>query len=95
MAVDCNGYITLPKYKEIQLGYSGVVEEVITKLISNFPDLVHSLYVLYVYGSVATGRARLGKSDLDLTVIFNNEPSQITTDKLLVLQSELEKITLL
>ena len=88
MAADCNGYITLPKYKEIQLGYSGMVEEVITKLISNFPDLVHSLYV---YGSVATGRAGLGKSDLDLTVIFNNEPSQITTDKLLVLQSELEK----
>ena len=88
MAVDCNGYITLPKYKEIQPEYSGMVEEVITKLISNFPDLVHSLYV---YGSVATGQARLGKSDLDLTVIFNSEPNQITTDKLLVIQSELEK----
>ena len=88
MAVDSNGYITLPKYKEIQPEYSGVVEEVITKLTSNFPDLVHSLYV---YGSVATGRARLEKSDLDLTVIFNSEPNQITTDKLLVIHSELEK----
>ena len=86
MAVDSNGYITLPKYKEIQPEYSGVVEEVITKLTSNFPDLVHSLYV---YGSVATGRARLEKSDLDLTVIFNSEPNQITTDKLLVIHSEL------
>ena len=72
VAVDCNGYITLPNYKEIQPEYSGVVEEVITKLTSNFPDLVHSLYV---YGSAATGRARLGKSDLDLTVIFNSEPN--------------------
>ena len=87
MAVDCNGYITLPNYKEIQPEYSGVVEKVITKLTFNFPDLVHSLYV---YGSVATGRARLGKSDVDLTVIFNNVPNQITTDKLLVIQSELE-----
>ena len=87
VAVDCNGYITLPKYKEIQPEYTSVVGEVITKLTSNFSDLVHSLYV---YGSVATGRARLGKSDLDLTVIFNNEPSQTTTDKLLVIQSELE-----
>ncbi|UMO86196.1 nucleotidyltransferase domain-containing protein [Pectobacterium sp. PL64] len=88
MAVDHNGYITLPKLNELQPEFARVVAHVVTTLNQYFPELIHSLYV---YGSVAEGRAKMGKSDLDMTVIFNDESCQIATTQLTAVQCGLEQ----
>ncbi|PHM49545.1 nucleotidyltransferase domain-containing protein [Xenorhabdus sp. KK7.4] len=87
MTVDRNGYITQPKCSELQPEFSHVVADVVTKLSHCFPELIHSLYV---YGSVAEGRAKIGKSDLDVSIIFNYEPDQVTSAHLAAVQCELE-----
>lgn len=88
MAIDHNGFIALPKRNELQPVFSHVVALVVIKLNQCFPELIHSLYV---YGSVAEGRARMGQSDLDMTVIFNYEPDQVTLAQLTAVQCGLEK----
>lgn len=88
MAVDLNAVISLPKRIEIQPAYSEVVKSVVTKLTLSFPELVHSLYV---YGSVAEGRAEAGRSDLDMTVILTHKANQADSEELETVQSMLEK----
>ncbi|MDX7985841.1 nucleotidyltransferase domain-containing protein [Xenorhabdus sp. 12] len=88
MAIDLNGYIALPKSNEFQPAFSHVVSDVVVQLNSCFPELIHSLYV---YGSVAEGRAVRGRSDLDMTVIFNHAPNPAITVQLAAVQAELEK----
>lgn len=88
MGVFNNNDIPLPKCTEIQPAFSRVLECVVTKLTLCFPDLIHSLYV---YGSVAEGRAEAGKSDLDMTIIFRHKLNQTTTEQLTAIQAELEK----
>ena len=88
MGVFHNNDIPLPKCTEIQPAFSRVLECVVTKLTFCFPDLIHSLYV---YGSVAEGRAEAGKSDLDMTIIFRHKLDQTTTEQLAAIQAELEK----
>ncbi|MEL0578147.1 nucleotidyltransferase domain-containing protein [Pectobacterium punjabense] len=88
MAVDSNGYITLPKRNELQPEFVAVVENVVTALSQRFPELVHSIYV---YGSVAEGRAKIGKSDLDITIVFNDKPELVSATQLTMIQSELKK----
>jgi hypothetical protein len=74
MALDHNGFIAVPKSNKLQPEFSNVVAHVVAKLKKSFPELIHSLYV---YGSVAEGLAKAGKSDLDMTIIFNDEPDQV------------------
>ena len=88
MAVDRHGDITLPIRSEMQPAFSPVVACVVDRLHHSFPALIHSLYV---YGSVAEGRAKIGKSDLDMTLIFNHQPEQETKAQLAAVQSELEQ----
>lgn len=88
MALDHNGFIALPKNHKLQSEFSNAVAHVVAKLKQSFPELIHSLYV---YGSVAEGRAKAGKSDLDMTIIFNDEPDQVTAAHLTAVQCELEK----
>lgn len=87
MAVDCHGYITRSKSNEMQPVFSEVVADLVTKLTCSFPDLIHSLYL---YGSVAEGRATPGKSDLDVSLIFNDEPDGVTSEHLAAIKNELE-----
>ncbi|MGQ8844689.1 nucleotidyltransferase domain-containing protein [Serratia sp. TSA_7] len=65
MAVDRNGYIIQQKCSELQPTFSRLVAHLVTKLSLCFPELIHSLYV---YGSIAEGRAKIGKSDLDVSI---------------------------
>lgn len=88
MALDQNGFIALPKSNKLQPEFSNVVAHVVTTLKQCFPELIHSLYV---YGSVAEGRAKAGKSDLDMTIIFNYEADQVATAQLTAVQHRLEK----
>lgn len=89
MGVFHNNDIPLPKCTEIQPAFSRVLERVVRKLTLCFPDLIHSIYV---YDSVAEGRAEAGKSDLDMTIIFRHKLDQTTTEQLAAIQAELEKI---
>lgn len=87
MAVDDNGYITRLACNKRQPEFSGVVTDLVTKLTCAFPDLVHSLYL---YGSVAEGRATAGRSDLDVSLIFHDKPDGMTSEHLAAVKRELE-----
>lgn len=88
MEVDNYNAIPMPGCAEIQPAFSYVIECVVSKLTFCFPGLIHSLYV---YGSVAEGRAEEGKSDLDMTIIFIHKLAQTTAKQLATVQAELEK----
>lgn len=88
MEVDNNNAIPLPGCAEIQPEFLLVIECVVSKLTINFANLIHSLYV---YGSVAEGRAEPFKSDLDMTIIFRHKLAQTTIEKLTTIHAELEK----
>lgn len=88
MAVDHNDFISQPRRAEIQPEFSHIIECVVTNLTRYFPKLIHSLYV---YGSVAEGRAEVGKSELDMTVIFKYEPDQTTKSNLQLFSLFLKK----
>ncbi|MEN4793354.1 nucleotidyltransferase domain-containing protein [Pantoea agglomerans] len=88
MTVDHHALIALPKRLEIQPEFSQVVKSVVVKLTFCFSELIHSIYI---YGSVAESRAKAGRSDLDITIIFRHETSQADKELLATVQSVLEK----
>ena len=88
MAVDHNDFISQPRRAEIQPEFSHIIECVVTNLTRCFPKLIHSLYV---YGSVAEGSAEVGKSDLDMTVIFKYEPDQTIKEQFATVSLFLKK----
>lgn len=88
MAVDDNALISLPKRMQIQPEFLQLIKSVVAKLTLCFPELIHSLYV---YGSVAESRAKVGRSDLDMTIILRYETNQSDKEQLATVQSMLEK----
>jgi uncharacterized protein len=88
MAVDKNGFITVPAFIGFQPAFVPVVSDVVQKLSSVMPDLIHSMYV---YGSLAEGKARETLSDLDLTVIFTRLLNEVTAEKMTAIKSEIEQ----
>jgi predicted nucleotidyltransferase len=50
----------------ISPAFAGVIKDASHAIVARFADLVHSVHV---YGSVATGQAIVGRSDLDLLVV--------------------------
>lgn len=55
----------------IQKTYGPVLVEIIQTFKLHFSQNLHSIYI---YGSVAKGTANIGRSDLDLCIIFNHPP---------------------
>ncbi len=88
MAVDLNGYITVPERRPVQPAFRHVVTHVVNALSRDFAGLIHSLYV---YSSVAEGRGRIGASDLDITVIYWTEPDPVTSARLSAARRGLER----
>jgi len=88
VAIDHNGFIALPETNKLQPEFRNIVAQVVAKLIQSFPELIHSLYL---YGSVAEGRAKIGKSDLDMTVIFSVDPGEAAKVQITEIQRKLEK----
>lgn len=72
----------------LPVAYTSLLTEVCAQLWALFPALIHSVYV---YGSVARGTARLGVSDLDLTIILWQTPSAKESEALLRLQRALSQ----
>ena len=87
MSVDLNGFISIPQPGRIQPVFTMTVDDVISRLNSQFPTLIHSIYV---YGSVAQGKALPGRSDLDLTVIFTTQPDAAALQQFEAFQVSLE-----
>jgi predicted nucleotidyltransferase len=56
--------------EKITTDFQKCVQETIETLHLQLPNLLHSVYV---YGSVARGDAKKGKSDLDILAIFNRD----------------------
>lgn len=72
MGIDLQGRIGVVERRPFQNEYLPVLEDVRLSLGSQALPLIHSLYV---YGSIADGRAVVGRSDLDLTLVLNDPPS--------------------
>ncbi|QNK34837.1 nucleotidyltransferase domain-containing protein [Serratia sp. JUb9] len=68
MAVDHNGYITTPCAVTFQPAFGCVIDDAVRQLTKTLGGVIHSIYV---YGSVARGKATVGSSDLDLCIIFH------------------------
>ncbi|EMH4147290.1 nucleotidyltransferase domain-containing protein [Providencia stuartii] len=68
MAVDENGYICTLKKQPIPARYQELLTSVQSQLLAQYGDRICSIFI---YGSVARGKATPPKSDLDLCVIFH------------------------
>ncbi len=88
MAVDKNGFICQPEFMEVQPAFSQLITDSVKGFTGVVPGLIHSIYL---YGSVAEGRATENDSDLDLTVIFTQELDDETARKMAEVKSSLEK----
>lgn len=84
--LDANGFIIkTASAQNISPLYDVVVKSAVSKLSkSNLP--VHSIYV---YGSVAEGKARPPSSDLDMTVVLNGSATETWQPTLLKIQKEI------
>lgn len=68
--LDAEGYIeTCCAFEKIPPIFRPVLDESVALLRLTFAARLHSIYL---YGSVATGQARLGQSDIDLLVLFGD-----------------------
>lgn len=54
----------------IQKEYQSILKDVVSVFTAEFTTALDSLYV---YGSVAKGKAVVGQSDLDICVVFKHE----------------------
>lgn len=71
--IDDAGFITAPVSGALQPEFRGLVEEVVNRLTLRLGDALHSIYL---YGSVAQGRALPGVSDLDVCLILKRPPTE-------------------
>lgn len=60
---------------KIPARYKPIISDTKSALLKNFPEKIHSIYL---YGSVATGKAKSPTSDLDLLIVLNTKPTQKT-----------------
>ncbi len=89
IGVDDKGFILEEAKKEnIKSPFSELVSEVIKEVLKEFPNKIHSIYV---YGSVARGKARMYSSDLDVTVVMTVKPNKIHKKKYDKISKKLEK----
>ncbi|HEX5324513.1 MAG TPA: nucleotidyltransferase domain-containing protein [Capsulimonadaceae bacterium] len=69
--VDADGYIVTEVSREkVSARYEALLEDATSLLKAQFSDTLHSVYL---YGSVAMGKAVDGKSDLDLLAVFKKQ----------------------
>lgn len=87
MGVDLNGMITVLDSKLVQEQYEPLLEAVRSRLDPKSFTLVHSVYV---YGSVASGRAVAGRSDLDLSLVLRDPPSSVDSSLVEGIRQEIE-----
>ncbi|MCU7645972.1 nucleotidyltransferase domain-containing protein [Pseudomonas piscis] len=82
--VDAEGLIKLPPEPPLQPGFGALLDELCHSLDQP------TLHSLYLYGSAARGEARVGISDLDLTLILRQPPAPGLLDELEQLRLQLQ-----
>ena len=87
MGIDRQGRIGVVERSPFQNEYLPVLEDVRLKLGPQALPLIHSVYV---YGSVAGGRAVVGRSDLDLSLVLNDPPSDRDRNAIEGIRTKLE-----
>ncbi|CCN33498.1 putative Nucleotidyltransferase [Vibrio nigripulchritudo SO65] len=89
LGLDQDGYITNPcSADRIQPDFQPVVNAVSDMLYSDFKNKIHSLYL---YGSVAQGKALPEISDLDVSVVFNKPLSALESNRLKEISNEIAR----
>lgn len=84
--LDAEGYILNPTAKHlIQPEYAEVIA-ILPELIQQELPQIHSLYL---YGSVARGKAKPGLSDLDLSVVLSQDPPENIESRFERLQAQI------
>jgi uncharacterized protein len=73
--------------KKVSAKYNPIVKDVKIKLLK-FCEKIHSIYL---YGSVATGKAKSPNSDMDLVIVLKRKPSLKLKSKLKELSNSLSK----
>ncbi|WP_313207301.1 nucleotidyltransferase domain-containing protein [Stenotrophomonas sp.] len=81
---DDEGFILSPPAGDLQEEFGGVVADTSSSLVKTLGCTIDGIYL---YGSVAWGRATPGVSDLDVTLVINNRTE--------VISAQLEQIRLL
>lgn len=89
MSVDQQGLISVVGNLPFQDEYLPLLEDIRLRLSPAAFPLTHSVYV---YGSVAIGRAVPGRSDLDLSLILRGQPSERDTYLIEEIRQEIEAV---
>ncbi|WP_239793790.1 nucleotidyltransferase domain-containing protein [Brenneria goodwinii] len=79
MTLDAEGYINISPPVRLQSPFQEVVDEVTNHLTLRLGHLLHSVYL---YGSVAQGKAVAGVSDLDVCILLTRRANNIETHTL-------------
>lgn len=87
MGIDRQGRIGVVERRPFQNEYRPVLEDARLSLGPQALPLIHSVYV---YGSVAGGRAVAGRSDLDLTLVLSGPPSDLDRNAIEGIRTKLE-----
>ncbi len=87
MGIDRRGLIAVVENAPFQNEYRPMLENVRLRLRPQIFPLIHSIYV---YGSVASGRAISGCSDLDLSLVLRNPPSNRASIVIEEIRQEIE-----
>lgn len=82
---DAEGFIRRIPSKRLQPEFKSTVEDMRLSLVDQLGEAVDSIYL---YGSVAWGTAKLGESDLDVTLLINGQP-EAYADQLNIIENGL------
>ncbi|MDQ5912537.1 MAG: uncharacterized protein QG568_752 [Patescibacteria group bacterium] len=87
--VDNNGIIvTEVSADKVTSQYKPIVSEVLNSIVK---ELASQLDGVYMYGSVATGKAVEGKSDLDILLVLKDAPNNELSEKISILEKSLSE----
>jgi len=87
MTVDKAGIISTIANHKIQSAFQPVIDQATTELVRLLGCQLHSLYL---YGSIAHGRAVAFRSDLDLSLILQQLPTDQQNQQLALLAQQLQ-----
>lgn len=87
--VDKSGFIiTEAGLNKIKPAFKKILDKIRGEIVNKFADEIHSLYL---YGSVATGKARIKSSDLDLLLVLHRKPTSKIKNEVTKIQNYLTK----
>lgn len=86
--VDADGFILLLPQAPVQPEFAALIDDACNTLSAQAADLLDGIYL---YGSIASGKARAGQSDLDLSLVLQPPPSAADKEQLDAIRQALEQ----